>query len=210
MPRRRVAGFTLVEVLVALVVMAVLAGLAWRALDGILRSRDAGAQSIDRTMRLATVLAQWEQDLQRVMRDAPVPPLAFDGRALRLARETDAGAQIVSWSVEGGLWRRWASPVATRVGELQNAWMLSQQLQDANVKQLTLLEGVEDWQVYFFRGNSWSNAQSSGDLVAAPEGAASAVGSAAAAREQLPGGVRLVLRVGGQTLTRDLVLAPAS
>ena len=35
------AGFTLVEVLVALSILAVLAGLAWRGLDGMLRARDA-------------------------------------------------------------------------------------------------------------------------------------------------------------------------
>ena len=32
-------GFTLVEVLVALLVMAVMAGMAWQGVDGIVRSR---------------------------------------------------------------------------------------------------------------------------------------------------------------------------
>lgn len=34
---RRSRGFTLVEVLVALFIMALMAGLAWRGLDGVLR-----------------------------------------------------------------------------------------------------------------------------------------------------------------------------
>ena len=208
MPRHhRGAGFTLVEVLVALMVMAMLAALAWRAMDGILRSRDAGRDAVDRTMLLATVLAQWEQDLQSVMREAPVPPLSFDGRALRLAREGGGGVQIVAWSLDGGNWQRWASPPATRGSELQEAWLRSQQLQGDTAGQLRLLFGVDEWQLYFFRGNAWTNAQSSGDVAVPAEGAASAP---AAPREQLPSGVRLVLRIDGQTLTRDLALAPAS
>jgi general secretion pathway protein J len=66
---------------------------------------------------------------------------------------------------------------------------------------------VSEWQVYFFRGNAWSNAQSSGD-VAAP-----AAGASAPARQVLPSGVRLLLsfaegsgRIG--SVTRDTVLGP--
>jgi hypothetical protein len=68
-----------------------------------------------------------------------------------------------------------------------------------------LLDNVTGVQLYFFRStdNDWSNAQSSGDTAqpAAPRAAANA-------RELLPAGVRLVLTIGAQRLTRDIVLAP--
>jgi prepilin-type N-terminal cleavage/methylation domain-containing protein len=38
---RTAPGFTLVEVLVALAVMAVIAGMAWQGIDAMVRSRDA-------------------------------------------------------------------------------------------------------------------------------------------------------------------------
>ena len=75
-PRRRAAGFTLVEVLVALLAMAILSGFAWQALDGVMKSREAGREVVDRTTRLATVLTQWEQDLRAVHDTGAVPALA--------------------------------------------------------------------------------------------------------------------------------------
>ncbi|MCC7150908.1 MAG: prepilin-type N-terminal cleavage/methylation domain-containing protein [Rubrivivax sp.] len=205
--RRR--GFTLVEVLVALFVLALMAALAWRGIDAVLSSRDAGRASIDRSMRLATILAQWETDLQALHGDAGVPALTFDGRSLRLVRRTDEGLQVVAWTVDGGRWLRWTARAATQAGELQQAWLRSQQLQAEEAGQLPLLEGVSGWQLYFFRGNAWSNAQSSGDLAGSAGDATGTPGSRGApTRELLPSGVRLVLQLDGTSLTRDVLVAP--
>ena len=227
----RERGFTLVEVLVALLMMALLATLAWQALDGVLRARDHSRDSIDRTVRLSTVLTQWEQDLQAVTDTEAVPALAFDGQTLRLTRRTEGGVALVAWSVRSGRWLRWAALPTVRAGELQDAWLRSQQLQGSEPGHLTLSEGASQWQVYFNRGGQWSNAQSTGDLVeraavvpapetaapsapSAPASAASAPVAPAAApvpssRERLPEAVRLQVTLDGQMLTRDIALGPA-
>ncbi|HET9821740.1 MAG TPA: type II secretion system protein GspJ [Burkholderiaceae bacterium] len=214
-PRRRcAAGFTLVEVLVALALMAVLAGLAWRGIGGVAGARQASEQRVEQTLRLGTVIAQWEQDLQAVQDSALVPALTFDGATLRLVRRRPEGLQVVAWSLRGGNWLRWNGPVAAESRGLQDAWMASQQLLGNEPGQQVLLEGVEAWQVYFYRGNAWSNAQSSADLAPAPGVGAS--GPAAPVRALLPSGVRLVLtlqpaREGGMSgvLTRDVMMPPA-
>ena len=56
-------GFTLVEVLVALVGLALMAGLSWRGLDSMMRTRDASQQRVDEVAVLQTALAQWRTDL---------------------------------------------------------------------------------------------------------------------------------------------------
>jgi general secretion pathway protein J len=205
--RDRAPGFTLVEVLVALVVMSLMAAMAWQGVDGMIRARDASQRRLEATLRLNTALAQWQQDLASVQETPNVPGLRFDGASLQLTRRTPAGLQLVVWSLREGRWLRWTSAAATLASELQDSWMRSQQLQGGETSQLVVLEGVSDWQVYFFRGNAWSNAQSSGD-VAAPSS-----GASAPARQALPSGVRLLLNfadgsgfAGG--VTRDTLLGP--
>lgn len=225
--RHRSAGFTLVEVLVALMVMAILAGLAWQALDSVVRARDDGQARVDRTVRLATVLTQWEQDLQAVHDTEVVPPLAFDGQTLRLTRRGEGGVQLVAWAVRNQQWQRWAGPTLVNTGELQEAWLRSQQLLGTEPGTVRLSDGASQWQIYFARGGQWSNAQSSGDVVVVPSpvfvppSAASAASVPASAppvavpmptaqlREVLPEAVRLQVTLDGQVLTRDIALGPA-
>jgi len=202
-PSRRASGFTLVEVLVALLIMAVLSTMAWQGVDGMVRARDASQEATERTLRLTTVMAQWEQDLTSLYDNPSVPAIAFDGANLRLARTTPDGAQVVVWSLREGVWRRWASPSVNRAFELQQAWLMSQQLLGTEQQQVRLLDGATQWQLYFFRGNAWSNAQSSAGTAAGP--------ATPAPQQPLPSGVRLVLSLGDdRRLTRDLLVGPTS
>ena len=235
-PRR---GFTLVEVLVALVIMAVVAAMGWQGVAGMSRAREIATAASERTLRLSAVVGQWEADLAAVYDSPQVPGLSFDGASLRIARRTEDGVQLVVWSLREGLWRRWPGPVSRRAGELQQAWLASQQLQGNEPGQLQLLDGVTDWQLYFWRGQGWSNAQSSGDLVerpraaapapaasaaSSPDGGASAPGAPAPApapapspspvganptRTQLPSGVRLQIDLPEGRILRDVMLSPA-
>jgi len=162
--RRPGRGFTLVEVLVALMIMAVLSTMAWQGIDGIVRARDISQAQLDRSLRLNTVMAQWDQDLAALFDTTAAPNLSFDGSTLRLVRRADAGVQLIAWSRQGTKWLRWAGPVVTRVAELQESWLRSQQLLGDESAQLLLLDGVTDLRVEFFRNNGWSNPQSSGDV----------------------------------------------
>jgi len=207
---RRSSGFTLVEVLVALLIMAILSAMAWQGVDGMVRARDASQAAAERTLRLTTVMAQWEQDLSTLYDSPSAPAIAFDGVNLRLARYTSEGAQIVVWSLRDGVWRRWASPSVKRAFDLQQAWLMSQQLIGNEDRQVKLLDGASQWQLYFFRGNAWSNAQSSADTVATPA-PSPALAPGLTGRSVLPNGVRLVLSFGDERrLTRDVMLGPSS
>lgn len=209
--RARVRGFTLVEVLVAMLAMALLAGMAWRGLDGMLRAREASAGALERTLRLNTALVQWEQDLQATIDAGAVPALAFDGQTLLLTRRAEGGVVLVAWSVREGRWRRWAAPAFTRSGELQQAWLRAQSLQGHEPGHVEAAGGASSWLLYKYVGGRKANMQSSGDLVApaAPGVAASGAAPAPAPqREALPEAVEMVLTLEAGTVTRLIAVGP--
>jgi general secretion pathway protein J len=215
---RSAAGFTLIEVLVAMVVMAIMSLMAWQGVDGIARTRESNQVRLEQVLRLETVIAQWEQDLAAVQETSAVPALRCDGQNVRLTRRAEGGMQVVLWSLRpqarGSVWQRWAGPTTTTTHGLQDSWLRTQQFQGGENGQLRVLDGLESWQVYFYRGNAWSNCQSTADVVSATPVSASAPASGAASqREALPNGVRVVLAFApgsglNGTLVRDVLIAP--
>lgn len=209
----RLRGFTLVEVLVALSIMAVMALIGWRGIDSMLRAREISQASLARSERLQTVLAQWEQDLRALQDSSDLEPIRFDGASLLLTRQREDGMLVVRWSVRNQRLYRWESAVQTsRVG-LAEAYQRSQQALAQEQDQLVALEGVSAWQMFFYRGNAWSNAQSSGDVQDGAKQPPAAGGDPPKPnpRAPLPSGVRMVLEFRedsgfGGPLTRQLEL----
>ena len=62
-PRHR--GFTLLELLIAIALMALLAVLGWRGLDSVLRSRERIAANSDDLRGLSVAFSQLDEDLRR-------------------------------------------------------------------------------------------------------------------------------------------------
>ncbi|NBD19394.1 prepilin-type N-terminal cleavage/methylation domain-containing protein [Aquabacterium fontiphilum] len=198
-PFRQLHGFTLIEVLVALLILSVLAATAWKGMDAISTSRQVAEDKLRQTLRVQSVMTQWEADLGQVTDTLIVPGLQFDGGQLRLTRRAVGGVQVVTWLVRDGRLLRWASPETTRVGELQQHWQRAAQLQGSEPGALVALEGIGQWQVFCFRDGSLSNCQSTGNVVQG--------------MVQMPQALRvqLVLAEGsgfGGNLTRDMMIAP--
>jgi general secretion pathway protein J len=177
--------------------------MAWQGLESVLKAREASRGAVEQAGRLATVLTQWEQDLQAVVDTGLAPPLQFDGQTVRLTRRSEAGIVIAAWAVRDGRWQRWTSPAYTRAEALQQGWLAAQQLLGTEPGQVRLADGAEGWQVYFFYDGNWANAQSTGKVVA-PGGAP------AAPRQLLPDAVRIVVALAGGALTRDVALGPTA
>jgi general secretion pathway protein J len=225
-------GFTLVEVLVAIFIMAILAAMAWRGIDALIRTRDGALSSSNATLALSSAIQQWQQDLDQIQESTGVPALRFDGAALRLTRRSTDGLLLVVWTVQNGTLYRWASPPVTRIQDLQEWWLRTQQWSGLRNGALAILDNVQDWQVYYYHGgdNTWSNAQSTGNLrvsrstasdddddssststsstttTSSTSSSSSTDTSDADTAEALPDGVRLVLSLPQGVLTRDTIL----
>ena len=57
-----------------MVIMAIMSLMAWQGVDGIVRSRESNQIRLERTLRLETVIAQWEQDLASLQETGNVVP----------------------------------------------------------------------------------------------------------------------------------------
>ena len=209
--KRRAGGFTLIELLVAIGLMALMAALSWRGLDGMARAQSQMRQHADDVLALQAGLAQWGTDLDALAQQPNSPSLDWDGRALRILRRGTAtpgeGLRVVAWSrrnVDGvGQWLRWQSPPLTTRGELQKAWQQAAQWAqnpgDEDRLREVRIAALDQWQIFYYRSDAWSNPLSSAGVRAETN---------VAADSSLPDGVRLVLTLSpGQaisgSLTRD-------
>ncbi len=183
--RPMAAGFTLVELLVAITVMALLALVSWRGLEGMSRATAQNRQRADAVLALQATLAQWSADLDAIAVLAQTRPIDWDGRALRLTRRGGDAAQpgvvVVAWTLRpdaaGPRWHRWQSAPFTTRGDWQQAWaQAAAWAQDGGAPpggSDVALVPLESWQLHYFNANAqqWSPA---GPSPSAPPGTATA------------------------------------
>ncbi len=236
--------------------MALMTVLVWRGLDGISRVQTRLQQQADEVLTLQATLTQWGADLDAMTEQPDTPSLDWDGRVLRILRRDTAapadGLRVVAWtrritstadgltkiangttgSTSGGQWLRWQSPPLLTRGALDVAWQKAQVWAQSPSDEDRLLEvrtvAIDDWQIFYYRGNAWSNPLSSAgtqdgtplSAIAAASAASMAGSSVTAASAAVsatsiglastPDGIRLLLRLSaGQaingTITRDWV-----
>lgn len=224
---RRARGFTLVELMVALFAMALLAILGWRGLDGMVRAKEITQQRADEVLTLQVGLQQWAADLDATTELRGMKSLDWNGRVLRMTRRSSAsptdGMLVVGWTLRASqgrtMWLRWQSPPVTTRGEIDEAWqradLWARNPSAEDIAREVAIVPLDDWQVYFFRSNAWSNPQSSAvtsnSIVQAVAAAGAASQPAAAPNAPaLPDGVRIVLNLPPDqaisgTITRDWV-----
>lgn len=215
---RRSLGFTLIELLIAISILAVMTLVSWRGIDGMVRAQQQARAHSEEVMVVQAALAQWTTDLNAIERVAQTIPLDWNGRVLRITRRgsdvSEQGLRVVGWTVrrmqDRDYWVRWQSPPLRSVQAWQQAWEMSATgpsnnslLDNANsALQQTVLMPVRNRQLLYFRGNSWSNPQSSeGNAKADPNNPTDVV---------LPDGVRLTLELPAPgalsgTITQDWV-----
>lgn len=169
-------GLTLIELVVAMAIFALVAVMGIQALTGSMRMRDRLAQIDSQTAELGLALDLLRADLGAVVPMLFYPPeggaprsalfLSPDGHSLSLSlagqpglrAEASAGLQRAEWRVEdGALYRRIWPALYPAPGQAAAPWV-------------QVLDGVKDWSVRSYWAEiGWVGGVESGKPISAPD-----------------------------------------
>jgi general secretion pathway protein J len=160
-------GLTLIELLVAIGILAFIAVMAWHGLDSLTRTRESLNHELEQARSLQLTLAQWQIDCANAV-DADLldghAPLLIENSQFVLTRRVQMEAQpsavqIVSWRLHQGVLSRSALPPTRDLTPFEAGW---QQALNGSETAVNLLSGVTrlTFRVWASDGRGWRSWES--------------------------------------------------
>ncbi len=163
--RNKQYGLTLVELLVAISILATIAVLGWRGLDGIVRARIALTSGLEQTRGMQLTFAQMQSDCLHLAS----PTILLNRSAIQAKPEQlnmvrivyaegqPSQVQVVSYQIKEGVLTRRESAATRDLIELDAQWQSAISNTDASPI-VTLQSGVSTMtmRLWFAGSNGWS------------------------------------------------------
>ncbi len=210
-------GLTLVELLVAIGVLAFVAVLGWRGLDSITRARASLNAELEQTRGLQLAFAQMQTDCANAV-DASMldgrSPLAVSADRITIARRIQPDAQpgmleLVTWRLRDGVLTREESPPTRDLTQLDQYWQFAAA---GGARPVALRRGLRamDLRVWTDDGRgwrSWTQMQSQAQPAAAltSRGALMNPGAGTTAMQTTWSGLEVSLQIEGNASSMSKV-----
>jgi len=195
-------GFTLVELLVAIAILALVAVLGYRGLDGIVRTRESLTAQMETTRGLQLAFAQMQSDGEHLagLQELGRAMLAADAQRLMMVRTVyaenqPARLQVVTYRIENGTLTRRESLATRDLRELDVMWAAAVSNTDPSTP-IVLQTGVNGIAVRVFDTSTWRQPMQPGQVRRAETTRTDV--AAAGNLPGLPAGLEVALQVQGQ------------
>ncbi|MDN7665168.1 PulJ/GspJ family protein [Burkholderia vietnamiensis] len=197
--RLHARGFTLIEMLVAIALLAVIALLSWRGLDATIRGRDDIASNLAQTRLLGRYFSQLQFDLMNLVTADEVfgPPLRIRSNELVMVRRLGVGSgpthvQVVRYRLNGrALVRSASQPLATLAevdAALRHMDDFAQVVVSSNARAMQLAVWIAP--------GGWTTSQAAIEQVYAQFLAQHGISNSTSLGMPLPRGVRFAVTIG--------------
>lgn len=163
-------GFTLVELLVAISILAMVAVLGWRGLDGIVRARVALTEQMETTRGMQLAFAQMQSDCEHMAVDRELldkrPFLLANDNRMTLVRTSfienePMRLQVVAYRVRDGVLTRRESIGTRDLVQLDVLWKAATSDADPTPP-VALQAGVTGMLIQTWENNQWRQSQPQG------------------------------------------------
>lgn len=209
--RRTYRGLTLVELLVAISILAFVAVLGWRGLDSITRARASLNLELEQTRGMQLAFAQMQSDCANAVDTAQLDgraPVVISAERITLARSVHADAeptrlQLVTYRLRDGVLTRAESPATRDLQQLDQYW---QQAENGTTGQpVSLQSGVDGLtlRVWANDGRGWRGWENLAGNALTSRGAMMNAEAGTTSTQTTWSGLQIALKLAG----RDAILS---
>lgn len=204
---QRLAGFTLVELLVAITILSFVAIIGWRGLDSIMRSRTVLTNDMAQLRGLQLAFSQLQSDCEHIVATGGLnnrSTLSIEPERLTMVRTVNIDNQptryqVIAYRVKDGVLSRRESSATRDLVELDTLWQAVLSDKDTFTP-VTLQSGVTAMaiQVWYSDNPGWRSQTNNGLKPAAAPGAPVTVAT----------GLEVALQLQGRTasIVKDFLL----
>ena len=157
---RKHIGFTLIEVLIAIAIFAILSMLAYGGLSAVIESREQTEAALQRLKQLQLTMSHLHRDIEQITARDATDELGGNLLKLSSGHDSDLLMQFTrsGWRNPAALTRSHLQRVAYRMEEdrlIRLSWPYVDRAQDAQAIETQMIDNLKEIKLRFYNDGQW-------------------------------------------------------